>query len=256
MTDPRPVEQVTDDLRRLGVRPGGVLMAHVSLRAVGPVVGGAAGLVQALEQAVGAAGTLLVNVGVAETPGVPFEARTTPADPDNGVFAEVFRTLPGTEVSDHPDGRFGARGARAAAVVADQPWDDYYGPGSPLHRLVEQRGQVLRLGADPDTVTLLHYAEYLTEVPDKRRVHREHLLRTPDGGTRRAVLTCLDDTDGIVDRPDDDEDYFALVLTDYLATGRARTGVVGSARSELLDAADLVAFGSAWMAEQFVPRNG
>jgi len=245
----RSVDQVADDLRRLGVAQGGVLMVHVSLRAVGPVAQGAAGLVSALEQAIGAAGTLLVNVGAAQTPRVPFEASTTPADPDNGVFAEVFRTLPGTVVSDHPDGRFAARGAGAEALVADQPWDDYYGPGSPLHRLVEVGGQVLRLGADVDTVTLLHYAEYLTPVPDKRRVRREHLLHAPDGGVRRAVLTCLDDCDGIVEWPG--EDYFGLILADYLATGRARTAAVGAARSELLDAHDLVEFASIWMAERF-----
>ena len=33
----------------------------------------------------------------------------------------------------------------------------HYGPGSPLERFLHAGGRVLRLGADLDTVTLLHY---------------------------------------------------------------------------------------------------
>ena len=59
----------------------------------------------------------------------PFDAATTPADPDNGVLAEVFRTRPGTRISDHPEGRFGASGPLASVLVDDVPFDHYYGPG-------------------------------------------------------------------------------------------------------------------------------
>jgi aminoglycoside 3-N-acetyltransferase len=40
------------------------------------------------------------------------------------------------------------------------------------------------------------------------------------------------------------------LLRDYLATGRARSGRVGRAPSELIEARDLVEFGVAWMAEK------
>jgi aminoglycoside N3'-acetyltransferase len=166
------------------------------------------------------------------------------------VLAEVFRTRPGTRVSDHPEGRFGAAGRLARALVDEVPWDDYYGPGSPLQRLVDAGGKVLRLGADLDTLTLLHHAEYLVELPQKRRVRRHRLVAGRSGPTLR-VVECLDDSDGIVDLPG--EDYFARILTAYLSAGRHRTGRVGAARSELLDAADVVAFGVAWMAEHLAP---
>lgn len=175
----------------------------------------------------------------------PFDYLRTPADPDVGVLAEVFRQLPGTVVSNHPDGRFAARGRLAQHLVSGVPWDDYYGPGSLLERLVRARGDVLRLGADPDTVTLLHYAEYLAPLPSKRRVRRHRLVVGPDATELRTV-ECLDDSHGIVDYPDDD--YFAVILRNYLATGRASQGRVGQARSELLVAADLVDFGVSWMA--------
>lgn len=45
-----------------------------------------------------------------------------------------------------------------------------------------------------------------------------------------------------------------MILRDYLATGRASTGVVGGACSELIEAADVVEFGVAWMGERLASR--
>ena len=140
-------------MSRLGVALGDVLMVHASLRRIGPVEGGAAGVITAIDRAVGDSGTSMMTLGARDDwswvnehpeearPGLlagaePFDARHTPADPDVGALAESYRRHPGTVVSDHPEGRFGARGRLAEALMADQPWDDYYGPGSPLERLV------------------------------------------------------------------------------------------------------------------------
>jgi len=250
-------------LRHLGVCDGDTVMVHASLRAVGPVDDGAAGVVVALEEAVGALGTIVMNVGAwddfawvnarPETErelllqGAPaFDKDRTPADPDVGVLAEVFRRMPGTQVTDHPDGRFASRGHRAGSLLHPPlPWDDYYGPGSVLERLVHAGGKVLRLGADLDTVTLLHLAENLVEMPAKHRVLRHHKIKTKDGLAAIRTVSCLDDTDGIVEWTG--EDYFAMILRDYLALGRAAVGPVGGARSELIDAADLLDHGIRWM---------
>jgi hypothetical protein len=88
-------------------------------------------------------------------------------------------------------------------------------------------------------------------VPDKRRVRRHRLCAGPDGAAVR-VVECLDDSDGIVDVPG--EDYFAVILREYLATASASTGVVGRARSELIEAADIVEFAASWMADHLVTR--
>ena len=238
------VDALASQLRSLGVPRGGTVMVHASLRALGPVDGGPAGVVAALDRVVGPSGTLLMVLGSRDGP-EPFDAAHTPADPDVGALAEVFRTRPGTRMSDHPEGRFAARGHRAAELVSDVPWDDYFGPGSPLDRLVHRGGVVLRLGADLDTVTLLHLAEYLADVPDKRRVRRQRLVAAP-GGPRLRVIEALDDEHGIVDVIG--EDYFSTIVRTYLAAGRAvATGTVGGATAELLDAGDLLAYGVAWM---------
>jgi aminoglycoside N3'-acetyltransferase len=262
---PRTVSVLAEDLRRLGVRPGDLLMVHASLRAVGPVEGGADGVIDALEAAIGPEGSLLINVGVLddcasvnERPESeraallegtePFDTRVAAADPDNGVLAEVFRRRPRTLVSDHPEGRFGASGPRAEELIEQVPWDDYYGPNSPLERLVRADGRVLRLGADLETMTLLHYAEYLACIPDKRRVRRHRLVAGPNGPELR-VIECLDDCDGIVDYPEGD--YFGLLVEDYLRKGRAIVGRVGGATSELIEAVDIVTFATTWMEAHF-----
>ncbi len=243
-------------------------MVHASLRAVGPVEGGADGVIDALQAAVGRDGTLLMTLGARDDwawvnnrpepdrpdllrDAEPFDCLLTPADPDVGVLAEVFRTRPATLVSDHPEGRFAASGPLARRLVENVPWDDYYGAGSPLERLVQAGGRVLRLGADLDTLTVLHYAEHLAPVPSKRRIRRHRLVATGRGSELRVVDT-LDDEDGIVDHPG--EDYFAVILRQYLATGRASAGVVGRADSELIEAADVVEFAVEWMAEHLVPE--
>ena len=263
---PHPPSAIATDLRELGLASGDLVMVHASLRAVGPIDGGAHGLIDAIRAVVGARGTMMMVLGaldehawVNERPeeeredllrgAEPFDARVTPADPEVGILAEVFRGRPETLVSDHPEGRFAAAGALAEELLADVPWHDYFGPGSPLETLVLERGRVLRLGAAPNTVTALHLAEYRCTVRPRRRVRRHRLVATAHGPQIRSV-ECLDDDDGIVDY--DGEDYFADILHGYLATGRARTGLVGRAPSELIDARDIVAFGVRWMDEHLV----
>ena len=57
------VEHLVADLRRLGVVEGDLLMVHASLRAIGPVLGGADGVIDALEVAVGPSGTSVHDDG-------------------------------------------------------------------------------------------------------------------------------------------------------------------------------------------------
>jgi len=264
-TDPmRRLDEIAADLRALGVMPGDLLFVHASLRRLGPVAGGAVGVVGAIERAVGPSGTVMMVLGATNdwdwvnahpeperaallADAEPFDPAATPALPEVGVLAEVMRTMPGTVVNNHPEGRFAARGHLADDLLRDLPWDDYYGPDSALARFVDRGGRVLRLGANPDTVTVLHYAEYLADVPATVRLRR-HRKVLDAKGTRIVVVECLDDENGIVpDERQPDEDYFALVLREYLSTGRATSGTVGDAPADLIDAADIVAFGATWM---------
>lgn len=257
---------LVDQLRSLGVAPGDLLMVHGSLRKLGLARatfgdGGAELILDALDEAVGPAGTLLMTMGtdyaadwvnerpVGEREGLlvgtaPFRLEGAAVNKEVGWLAEAFRQRADTLVSTNPSGRFGAAGARAGGLLADQPWDDYYGPGSPLQKFSEWGGRVLRLGAGLDTVTALHYAEYLAEISNKRRARWDYLL-AGERGPEHVWINCLDDSQGIADW--DGEDYFAALLKTYFQLGRHREGPVGSATAELIEAADLIEYGARWM---------
>lgn len=236
-------DRLLQQLRALGVRSGDTLMVHASMRAVGAR---AEVLLDALQTAVGDRGALLMLVCCPEG---PFDPATSPAWDELGVLSEVFRTRPGVVLNAHPVARMGAWGHDAAGLVQDPPLDDYYGPGSPLERLAAAGGRVLRLGADPDTVTLFHHAEYLARVPRKRRRSWEVEVVGPQG----AVLvrgSCLDDNHGIRDHQDG-VDYFPALLAHCRAEGLVRAGPVGGAQAELLDARPALACAVDWLEATF-----
>src|SRR5690242_13903834 len=104
--------EVAHQLRRLGVEPGGVLLVHTSFRAVRPVANGPAGLIQALRDALGPVGTLVMPSWTG-TDDEPFDPRTTPASPDLGIVADTFWRLRGVLRSDHLQA-FAAVGPQAA----------------------------------------------------------------------------------------------------------------------------------------------
>jgi aminoglycoside 3-N-acetyltransferase len=184
----RPVtrsDRVTD-LRELGVRRGGVLMVHARMRELGWVVGGKDVVVLALLDVIGEPGTLAAYAGWDEDPyhmaSWPPECRAL-SGRAAGVrsFADVVqprpwpdsrahRTWPGAVRGEHPEANLVAVGPRAAWLVSPHPYDDAFGVGTPLARLVEADGQVLMLGAPLETLTLLHHAEAVANVPSKRRV--------------------------------------------------------------------------------------
>ncbi len=245
----RPVDELHAQLRALGVCEGDLVMIHTSMRRVGPVEGGAAGVIEALRAAVGAGGTLLMVLSADEDE--PFDALRSPVDvEDMGVLAETFRTYPGVSVNDHPADRFAALGPRASELLEPIPLHDYHGPGSVLERLTERGGKVLRLGANPDTVTLTHYAEYLADVPNKVRVRRRYVR----ADTGEVWIESLDDTDGIATW--DQGDYFPQIFLDYRASGAVRIGPVGRCEAELFEAAPFVKFAVEWMNQRLVGERG
>jgi len=104
-------------------------------------------------------------------------------------------------------GGFAALGARAEWLPAGQTLNDYYGFESPLDRLCQARGKVLLLGSNPANVTLLHFAEYRAQLPDKRTERHPEVVLV-DGKRTILEVTALDCSAGIVDWPG--EDYFGI----------------------------------------------
>jgi aminoglycoside 3-N-acetyltransferase len=267
VTLPQPVvtrSRLVRDALALGVAPGGVLMLHASVRSIGWVVGGPDVVLDALTDALGPDGSLMMYVGWADgtysmdewTPEEQlaheqecpaFDPATSRAVRDWSILTEFLRTRPGAHRSANPEASIAAVGARAAWLTADHPLDYGYGAGSPLAKLIEARGQVLLLGSPLTDVTLIHHAECRARVPDKRVArYRQPVLR---GGQRQWVTVEEFDTNGLVDW--EGEDYFGLIVQAYLDAGLGRTGLIGGATCHLLDAVTLDDFAVRWMEEHF-----
>ncbi len=105
------------------------------------------------------------------------------------------------------------------------------------------------LGASLDTITLLHYAEHMADLPDKKIVRYKVPLKRKG---RRVWLEVEEfNTDsGIVEGADGGE-YFPKIARQFIKSSRGRSGKVGMAKSYLFDAKSLVDVGVKWMEKNF-----
>jgi aminoglycoside 3-N-acetyltransferase len=251
--------ELLQDLVRLGVRPGDLLMVHASVRAVGGIVGGVNVLVQSLFDAIGSEGTLTAYVDFEpffedddDPAAIPvFDKRIAHAARDHGVLHETLRNWPGAVRSDHPDAGVIAIGRLAQWITAGHPFQYGYGEGSPFDKFVQARGRVLMLGAPLDTITLLHHAEHKAEIPGKRVVRYRRLMPGA-GGAAWMEFEEFDTAAPVSDSLP--PDCFERIARDCLAAGLGRQGEVGSAASFLFDAPDLLRFAVAWL-ERFAASH-
>jgi aminoglycoside 3-N-acetyltransferase len=251
------------DLRQLRVSIGDTVMLHASVKATGWIVGGPDVVIQALLDVLGTEGTLMMLVSWEDSPYElaewpkdmqkayleecpPFDRATSRAYRKWGILTEYLRTWPGAFRSNHPDASFAAVGAKARWITENHPLQYGLGPGSPLAKLCEAKGKVLLLGAPLNTITLLHYAEHIANVPNKKTVqYKMPLLRD---GKRVWVDIEEFDTNGMLPGM---KEYFETIPREYLSSGKGSVGKVGTAQSYLFDAADLVSFAVRWLEKEY-----
>jgi aminoglycoside 3-N-acetyltransferase len=240
----------------MGLCPGDTVLVHAALRQVGPVLGGPDSILAALRHVVGPAGTVLAyadwqgqdeieNYPDRHDDQTPFDLLTSRAARENGFWPELVRTTPGALRSANPGASIVALGARAQWFTADHRLDYGYGPGSPLGRLVEADGKVLMLGAPLDTMTLIHHAEHLADIP-----HRIVRYRTPMLADDQMVWSSFEEYDTSDPPGETDElpaNYIGQVVEAFLATGSGARGTIGAAASVLVDARQIVPFAIAWL---------
>jgi aminoglycoside N3'-acetyltransferase len=229
----RTVSELIDQLRTLGVEPGGVLLVHTSYRAVRPVEGGPLGLIEALRAALGPAGTLVMP-SWSDDDDTPFDPARSPAAAELGVVAETFRRLRGVRRSNHPFA-FAGVGPQADAVLADPLPLPPHIPASPVGRVHGVDGQVLLLGVNHDADTTLHLAEVISGVP--YGISR-HCTVLRDGALVRIDYT---ENDHCCER-------FTLVDEWLRAAGLQREGPVGNAHARLARSRDIVQVARAQLA--------
>jgi aminoglycoside 3-N-acetyltransferase len=217
--------EIVAQLRTLGVREGAVLLVHTSFRAVRPVEGGPAGLIEALRTAIGATGTLVMPSWTGDD-STPFDPRTTPAATDLGVTADTFWRMPGVRRSNQPFA-FAAVGPHAERITSDPLPVPPHRLESPVGRVHELDGVVLLLGINHDSDTTIHLAELLAGVPYRVPNH----ITVVENG--RAVRIEYGENDHCCQR-------FALA-DEWLRERRLqREGRVGNAHARLVRSRDVV----------------
>jgi len=256
--------QLIADLRSLGIRRGQDLLVHCSLRKVGPVDGGPATLLAALQAVGGQEATLVVPTETAlnSLTSRAFRAATADLDTDElaayvaampgfdpastpsagmGAFAEYVRTRPEARRSSHPQASFAALGPRAADCTSVHDLDCHLGERSPLRWLYDTEAAILLLGVGYATCTAFHLAEY--RLPWRRP--QTYSCFIAEGGRR-----VKHEFTGIVL----DDSVFGLLgqaMESGASQGRApglRRGRVGSTTARLIPVRTAVDFAGSWLA--------
>ncbi|MDF1487300.1 aminoglycoside N(3)-acetyltransferase [Tessaracoccus caeni] len=253
---PSPVtrSQLVADLRSLGLPAGATVMVHTSLRSLGWVIGGPQTVLEALRDAVGPEGTLVMPTQswqlcdpamLEEAPSewwptirenLPlYDPAVTPSQ-TMGAVAELFRTTPGALRSPHPHRSITAAGPKAAQITASHPLDSPSGETSPLGALVELDAWILLLGVTAAKVTALHLAEHRATYASKE-TKPNGVVMIVDGQRQWITWEDLDVHD---------HDFVDVAEAFAHDTGLVRTHQVGDATATLMPMRALVEYASDW----------
>jgi len=237
-------KRIAEYLLSSGLRRGGVVLVHSSLRSMGYVPGGAETVIRGLVDALGPDGTLLMpalsyeHVDAARP---VFDVLRTPSN--IGVIPETFRTRPGTMRSVHPTHSVCGIGAQVEHFLNTHHLDETpCGAHSPYRLLRDVGGQILFIGCGLKPNTSMHGVEELVEPPylfGPTLTYRVHL---PDGNGIQMNCRRHDFT-GWAQRYDR--------IASLLGDDGLRTGKVLAASIYLLECRSMWA--QAWAALQHDP---
>lgn len=244
-----------NDLRALGIELGDGVFVHASMRAIGQVVGGPRGVIEALLQAVGQDGLVGMpgfstdayfpmnmnrasyqehDVQKIEASVLGFDPATSSAR-GNGAIAEMFRTWPGTYRSLRPTTSVCLWGPNAQHYTAEHSIEWACGADTPLGRLCERpQMKVLLIGVGWNRCTSLHTAE---SYADPKRIKTRRFKSGPGQAEWLEVADVADDT----------ERLFPAAGRAFEETGAVAFGNIGNAECRVFGMDALVRFGVDWI---------
>lgn len=171
MTDTPNVthEDILSGLCEVGLSEGDVVLVHSSLSAFGHVEGGADTVIDALLDAVGDAGTVVVPTFTwgpfHNAHGVTLDLRNTSCKGEVGIIPETFRLRENARRSTHICHSVAAIGPHTVFVMGGPR---SFGEGSTFHQLYELDAWNLLLGVEFTSCTELHAVEEYMAVPYRR----------------------------------------------------------------------------------------
>ena len=247
-------ELLVQDLTKLGVQPGMILLVHTSLSKIGYVPGGPVTVIQALQDALTLSGTLVMPTHTSDysepadwcNPPVPaawqpiirehfpaFDPALTPTR-QMGAISELFRTWPGVVRSNHPQVSFAAWGRHAAEITANHSLTPGMGDESPLGRVYALGGHVLLLGVGHANNSSFHLGECRAGV---RPFIKEGVPIVENG---RRVWRAYEEVDY-------DDEPFPAIGAEMEEVGAVKLGQVGLAECRLFSQRTAVDFAQHWL---------
>jgi aminoglycoside N3'-acetyltransferase len=238
-------EELVAGLARLGIVQGDAVFIHSSLKSLGYVDGGAATVVQALQEAVGPQGTLVLPTyympggsirATCEMKDYVFDVRKHGTN--MGRLPEAFLASAGIRRSVHPTHSVSAWGRHAAYLTeAHHHAPSVFGEGSPWQRFVGlENAKVLGLGISMGPVTFYHVLEDAMGEDFPVPVWGQESYRLPcidQNGQRGEVpLRPFDQT--LAQRRIDHrsrDDLRAYFMEEFKRAGLLHSGQVGEAPS-------------------------
>jgi aminoglycoside 3-N-acetyltransferase len=256
--NPVTIETLKKDFFNIGLREGMTVLLHSSLSSIGWVCGGATAVILALEEVLGATGTIAMpaHSGDLSEPGnwgnpavpeawwetirrtmPPFDCDMTPTR-GVGIIPEVFRKQKGVLRSLHPQVSFTARGKNAEFITSGHSLEFGCGEGSPLKKIYDLDGRVLLLGVNHSSNTSIHLAEARADYPGKTVV----LYGAPL--TENQMRKWMEYKDYI-----DFTDDFAKLGRAFVKANRPNVSIanIGNAKSQFFKQKSLVDFAVGWL---------
>ncbi|MBI5115359.1 AAC(3) family N-acetyltransferase [Candidatus Poribacteria bacterium] len=224
--------EIVAGLQALGVANGMNLVVQSSLSSLGHVEGGADVVIDALLEALGPTGTLVMPT-FTFPPDPVFDPVATRSG--TGLIPKTFRERSGVLRSLHPTHSVAAFGPQARHFVDGHPAATALGVDSPLHRLALAGGYVLLLGVQHTSDAMIHVGEAVARVPYLDLPYSDDFnvsipIRLPDGG---EIVVPPSENPGC-------SINFNVVEEPLRRRGEIRYGRIAEADSQLVRATDVI----------------
>jgi len=156
-------KQLLSDFQNLGVKAGDTLLVHSSYKSLGEVDSGPQTVIDALLEALGEKGTLIMpTFNFDFCRGVDWDVRETPSQ--MGFMTNLVRTDPRATRVFHPIYSFAVIGKHAEAFGALRDKSSY-GANSAFAKLRELDGKIMVVGLSyNDSMTFFHHIEEMEGV--------------------------------------------------------------------------------------------
>ena len=176
-------DSIAEGLRGLGVQPGASLLVHSSLSRFGSVDGGEDAVCDALLQAVGPDGTVLLPTHTWSSVGAGNPLFNRDTDPCCvGKIPETFRHCPEVTRGFHPTHSCAGAGPRTDEFLVEHELDvTPCGARSPYQRLIRAGGFIVLLGVNLEVNTSYHALEEIAACPWLFDNYEMLYTVTPDG---------------------------------------------------------------------------